>query len=76
MEDGLTEIRTQAKRETEDEQKPKVMEKEQTLAAMQKQIEDLKRRTEQGSQQLLGEVQEIQGLDLLALSHEGDMNAN
>ena len=58
VQDGLTEIRSQAKREAEDEQKLKVMEKEQTIAAMQKQIEDLKRRAEQGSQQLQGEVQE------------------
>ena len=57
---GLTEVRTQAKKEAEDEQKLKVMEKEQTIAAMQKQIEDLKRRAEQGSQQLQGEVQELE----------------
>ena len=35
------------------------MEKEQTIASMQKQIEELKRRAEQGSQQLQGEVQEL-----------------
>ena len=60
VQDGLTEVRTHAKREAEDEQKLKVMEKEQTIAAMQKQIEDLKRRAEQGSQQLQGEVQELE----------------
>jgi hypothetical protein len=38
----------------------KVAEKEQTIAGMQKQIEDLKRRAEQGSQQLQGEVQELE----------------
>jgi len=57
---GLSEVRTQAKKEAEDEQKLKVMEKEQTIAAMQRQIEDLKRRAEQGSQQLQGEVQELE----------------
>jgi hypothetical protein len=62
---GLAEIRTQAKKEAEDEQKLKVMEKEQTIAAMQKQIEDLKRRAEQGSQQLQGEVQELELENLL-----------
>ncbi len=36
------------------------MEKEQTIAAMHKQIKDLKRRAEQGSQQLQGEVQEME----------------
>jgi len=41
------------------------MEKEQTIAAMQKQIEDLKRRAEQGSQQLQGEVLELELENLL-----------
>lgn len=62
---GLTEVRTLAKKEAEEEQKLKVMEKEQTIAAMQKQIEDLKRRAEQGSQQLQGEVQELELENLL-----------
>jgi len=65
VQNGLTEARTQAKKEAEDEQKLKVMEKEQTIAAMQKQIEDLKRRAEQGSQQLQGEVQELELENLL-----------
>jgi len=65
VQDGLTVVRSQAKREAEDEQKLKVMEKEQTIAAMQKQIEDLKRRAEQGSQQLQGEVQELELENLL-----------
>ena len=59
VQEGLDATRQQAKKEAEDEQKLKVMEKEQTIAAMQKQIEDLKRRAEQGSQQLQGEVQEM-----------------
>ena len=45
--------------------KLKVMEKDQTITAMQRQIEDLKRRAEQGSQQLQGEVQEME-LEALA----------
>ena len=65
VQDGLTEVRTHAKKEAEDEQKLKVMEKEQTIAAMQKQIEDLKRRAEQGSQQLQGEVLELELENLL-----------
>ena len=39
--------------------KLKVMEKEQTITSMQKKIEELKRKSEQGSQQLQGEVQEL-----------------
>lgn len=62
---GLDATRQLAKKEAEDEQRLKVMEKEQTIAAMQKQIEDLKRRAEQGSQQLQGEVQELELENLL-----------
>jgi hypothetical protein len=65
VQEGLTATRQQAKKEAEDEQRLKVMEKEQTIAAMQKQIEDLKRRAEQGSQQLQGEVQELELENLL-----------
>lgn len=65
VQEGLTATRQQAKKEAEEEQKLKVMEKEQTIAAMQKQIEDLKRRAEQGSQQLQGEVQELELESLL-----------
>jgi hypothetical protein len=52
--------RDKAKKEAEEELTLKVMEKDQTITAMQKQIEELKRRAEQGSQQLQGEVQELQ----------------
>jgi hypothetical protein len=62
---GLTATRDQARKEAEEEQRLKVAEKEQTIAAMQKQIEELKRRAEQGSQQLQGEVQELDLENLL-----------
>lgn len=65
VQEGLDATRQQAKKEAEEEQKLKVMEKEQTITAMQKQIEDLKRRAEQGSQQLQGEVQELELENLL-----------
>lgn len=55
----LATTREQAKKEAEDGLKLKVAEKEQTISSMQKQIEELKRRAEQGSQQLQGEVQEL-----------------
>lgn len=60
VQDGLSVTREQAKREAEEGLKLKVMEKEQTIASMQTQIEELKRRAEQGSQQLQGEVQELE----------------
>jgi hypothetical protein len=62
----LAAAREKAKREAEDEMKLKVMEAEQTIGSMQKQIEDLKRRAEQGSQQLQGEVQELEIESLLS----------
>lgn len=65
VQEGLNATRQQAKKEAEEEQKLKVMEKEQTITAMQKQIEDLKRRAEQGSQQLQGEVLELELENLL-----------
>ncbi len=40
--------------------KLKVAEKEQTIRSMQRQIDELKRKAEQGSQQLQGEVLELE----------------
>jgi len=65
IQEGLAEARQTAKKEAEDELTLKVKEKEQTIVAMQKQIEELKRKSEQGSQQLQGEVQELELEDLL-----------
>jgi hypothetical protein len=66
VQSDLAVAREKAKKEAEDEMRLKVMEAEQTIASMQKQIEDLKRRAEQGSQQLQGEVQELELEALLA----------
>ncbi len=60
VEESLGAVREKAKLEAEDGLKLKVAEKEQTIAAMQKQIEELKRKAEQGSQQLQGEVLELE----------------
>ena len=67
VQEGLTEVRTQAKREAEEglKLKLKVMEKDQTIASMQQKIEELKQKAEQGSQQLQGEVQELELENLL-----------
>lgn len=65
VQEGLTATREQARKEAEEALKLKVSEKEQTIAAMQKQIEELKRKSEQGSQQLQGEVLELELEDLL-----------
>jgi hypothetical protein len=55
----LTVVRDKAKQETEAALGLRVREKEEQIASMQRQIEDLKRKAEQGSQQLQGEVQEL-----------------
>jgi hypothetical protein len=65
VQEGLSEVRSQAKREAEEGLKLKVMEKDQTIASMQQKIEELKQKAEQGSQQLQGEVQELQLENLL-----------
>jgi hypothetical protein len=72
VQDGLTEVRTQAKREAEEGLKLKVMEKDQTIASMQQKIEELKQRAEQGSQQLQGEVQELELENLLRVKFPFD----
>jgi len=68
----LSTEREKAKKEAEEELKLKVMEKDQTITAMQRQIEELKRRAEQGSQQLQGEVQELELEALLAAKFPRD----
>jgi len=60
VEEGLSGVREVAQKEAEGLLNLKILEKEQTIAAMQKQIEDLRRRAEQGSQQLQGEVLELE----------------
>ena len=60
VQEGLNATREEARKEVEGELKLKVAEKEQTITSMQKQIEELKRRAEQGSQQLQGEVMELE----------------
>ena len=65
VQDELSEVRTQAKREAEDGLKLKVAEKDQTIASMQQKIEELKQKAEQGSQQLQGEVLELELESLL-----------
>lgn len=52
-------VRQKAKIEAEEGMSMKVAEKEKTISDMQKQIEELKRKAEQGSQQQQGEVLEL-----------------
>jgi len=70
---SLANVRDKAKREAEEELKLKVTEKEETIAGMQRQIEVLKRKAEQGSQQLQGEAQEVELESLLAVKFPADV---
>ena len=63
--EGLDATRQQARKEAEAELNLKVAEGQEKIASMQKTIEELKRKAEQGSQQLQGEVQEMELESLL-----------
>ncbi|MBX9812323.1 MAG: DUF2130 domain-containing protein [Burkholderiales bacterium] len=73
VQESLTTAREQAKKEAEESLKLKVAEKDQTIASMQQKIEELKRRAEQGSQQLQGEVQELELENLLRVKFPFDV---
>jgi hypothetical protein len=60
VQSGLSEVKIKAKREVEENLKLKLDEKDQQILSMQKTVEELKRKSEQGSQQLQGEVQELE----------------
>ena len=62
---AVGEMRIKARQEVESELKLKVSEKDQLIQSMQRQIEELRRKAEQGSQQLQGEVQELELESLL-----------
>ena len=65
VQENLVAVRDKAKVEAEDAFKSKVTEKEAQLAGMQRQIEDLRRKADQGSQQLQGEALEVELESLL-----------
>lgn len=65
VQESLGSAREQGRKDAEEKLKLSVSEKELTISSMQKQIEELKRRAEQGSQQLQGEVQELELESLL-----------
>lgn len=60
VQENVTEVRTRAKREAEEAEKFKIAELHERMASMQRTIEELQRKADQGSQQLQGEVQELE----------------
>ena len=65
VQENLATVRDKARLEAEDALKSKVTEKETQIAGMARQIEELRRRADQGSQQLQGEALEIELESLL-----------
>ncbi|PZU18697.1 MAG: DUF2130 domain-containing protein [Shinella sp.] len=63
--EGLEAARATAKQEAEDALSLKVKERDTQIASMQQKIEELKKKAEQGSQQLQGEAQELMLEDML-----------
>ena len=59
VQSGLAEVRLSAKREAEDALELKVRDRENQIGALSKQIDELKRKAEQGSQQAQGEALEL-----------------
>jgi hypothetical protein len=63
--DELKKVREQALKEMDEQHRLKLLEKEQQVETLRRQIEDLKRSAEQGSQQIQGEVLEVALEELL-----------
>lgn len=73
VQESLVAVRDKAKTEAEESLKLRVLEKEEQISSMQRQIEELKRRAEQGSQQLQGEVFELELEGLLRARFPQDL---
>jgi hypothetical protein len=59
LQEELKKVREQALREVDEQHRLKLLEKEQQVEGLRRQIEELKRKAEQGSQQAQGEVLEV-----------------
>ncbi|MBR1302180.1 DUF2130 domain-containing protein [Bradyrhizobium sp. AUGA SZCCT0042] len=73
VQENLVAVRDKARLEAEDTLKAKVTEKETQIAGMQRQIEELRRKADQGSQQLQGEALEIELESLLRTRFPRDL---
>lgn len=69
---GLAAEREKARKETEERLKLTLAERDEKIAAMTRQIDELRHKAEQGSEQLHGEVQEIDLETTLKLKFEDD----
>jgi hypothetical protein len=69
---NVNQIQQKAKQEAEDLLKSKIGEKNQLILSMQKQIDELRRKSEQGSPQLQGDAMEVELHQLLSERFERD----
>jgi hypothetical protein len=69
---NVGQIQQKAKQDAEDQLKSKVAEKDQLILSMQKQIEELRRKSEQGSQQLQGDAMEAELYQILTERFDRD----
>lgn len=58
--DGLAATEAKARMRADDDARLRMAEKDKVIADMQRQVDEMKRKMEQGSQQLQGEVQELE----------------
>jgi hypothetical protein len=65
-------LRAKAKQESDEQNRFKLLEREQTIASMQKTIAELQQKAEQGSQQLQGEVLELELESMLKMNFPFD----
>ncbi|MEZ6096878.1 MAG: DUF2130 domain-containing protein [Pirellulaceae bacterium] len=72
MDSEREQLRTQAREQFEEQHQLKDAEKEKQISDLRKQIDELKRKAEQGSQQMQGEVQELALEDLLTSTFPTD----
>jgi hypothetical protein len=73
VQESLGAVRAKAKLEAEEGLKLKVLEKDEQIASMHRQIEELKGKAEKGSEQLKGEVQELELESLLRTKFPRDI---
>jgi hypothetical protein len=69
---SMSQIQQKARQDAEDQLRLKVAEKDQLIGSMQRQIEELRRKSEQGSQQLQGEALEAELHQLLTERFDHD----
>ena len=72
MQEELMKLKEESDKKAEEAQHTKMMEKDKVIADLQKSLEDAKRRAEQGSQQMQGEVFEEEFENMLSQRYPND----